>query len=220
MDNWKQRFRQAVVKGGPLAGARYLDVNEDWLLRAATSYKQDARFEKFARMATGSSAAAEPLPGTPAPEAASVELAASCKPCRVAKRAVQPGIVPSLKVACSRLWALPRCLRVWVVVALCVVLMRPLAVAVIAKLLGGVLRLLFRRLLELVLFVLEQLLEELLQQAADAVSVPFAADQAICPAQLTVPLLSQLLLVASSSAAGAFAHYVSLRLRTRPVLRL
>ena len=198
-----------------------MDVTDDWLQRAAGSYRQDARFEKFARMATGGGVApAEPGPSTPVPEAASGDLAAPLRPCRVVKSATRRSVLSVLKTAGSKVRALSFCMRAWLAVAFCVVLMRPLAIAVVAKLAGGFLRLVFRRTLELFLFVLEQLLEELLQQAAEAVAVPFASGQDTCPAQMTLPLLSQLLLVASSSAAGAFAHYVSLRLRTRPQLRL
>ena len=101
------------------------------------------------------------------------------------------------------------------------VLARPLAVTVLARVLSGVLRLCIRRLLELLFYILDQLLEEALHQAAATVYVPFATDQSMCPAQLTAPLLSQLLLVVCSSAVGAFSHYLFLLLRRqRPVLRL
>ncbi|CAE7617511.1 unnamed protein product [Symbiodinium sp. CCMP2592] len=152
-DNWKQRFRMAVIKGSPLAGACSLDVIDDWLSRAAVAYKADTRFEKFARMATASSSSMQgsglPIPGTPSPE----------QPLQSER--VQP----------------------------------PLAVTELARGLGGVLRLCIRRLLELLFYILDQLLEEALHQATATVYVLFAADQSMCPAQLTAPLLSQLLLV-------------------------
>ena len=47
---WKPG-RQAVVKGGPLNGARYLDVSEEQLRKAAKNYCADARFKQFAEQA-------------------------------------------------------------------------------------------------------------------------------------------------------------------------
>ena len=221
-DSWKQRFRMAVIKGGPLAGARYLDVTDDWLSRAAVAYKADTRFEKFARMATASSSGQQgselPIPGTPSPE--QPLQSERVQPCRVARRVSQPQhFLPFWRRVYARVGALPFSLRAWLLCALLVVLARPLAVTV--RVLSGVLRLCIRRLLELLFYILDQLLEEALHQAAATVYVPFATDQSMCPAQLTAPLLSQLLLVVCSSAVGAFSHYLFLLLRRqRPVLRL
>ena len=213
-----------VIKGGPLAGARYLDVTDDWLSRAAVAYKADTRFEKFARMATASSSGQQgsghewinEIPTVPTyylakpqpRERAWDNQSERVQPCRVARRVSQPQhFLPFWRRVYARVGALPFSLRAWLLCALLVVLARPLAVTVLARVLGGVLRLCIRRLLELLLYILDKLLEEALHQAAATVYVPFATDQSMCPAQLTAPLLSQLLLVVCSSAVGAFSHY-------------
>ena len=175
-------------------------------------------------MATASSSGQQssglPIPGTPSPEQSL--QSERVQPCGVAKRVSQPQhFLPVWRRVYARVGALPFSLRAWLVCALLVVLARPLAVTVLARVLGGVLRLCIRRLLELLFYIPDQLLEEALHQAAATVYVPFAADQGMCPSQLTAPLLSQLFLVLCSSAVGAFSHDLFLLLRRqRPVLRL
>ncbi|CAE7211774.1 unnamed protein product [Symbiodinium natans] len=218
MDNWRQGFKRAVVRAGPLEGARFLDVTDEWLARAARQYSEDKRFEKFARMATGS----EPAPGTPAPASARVVAQPLVRPCRVARAGVArstPVQVRFMRWAGDRLHALPRLAKLCLLLSCVLLLAKPLAMTVLARLLGAVARLVFRRVLHLVGFVVEQLLEELLQQASDAVTVPFSPGQHQCPAQLSWPLLTQVLLTATSSLAGAFVHCLYIRL-TRRVIRL
>ena len=45
----QKQFKKAVVSGGPLRGARYLDVGWEGLKKAARSYRADAPFNQFAK---------------------------------------------------------------------------------------------------------------------------------------------------------------------------
>ena len=44
-----KQFRQVIVNAGPLKGARYTDVCLDDLRKAAKSYKEDPRFNQYAK---------------------------------------------------------------------------------------------------------------------------------------------------------------------------
>ncbi|CAE7572777.1 unnamed protein product [Symbiodinium sp. CCMP2592] len=214
MDGWRHRFKQAVVRAGPLEGARYLDVTADWLTRAGRHYPEDKRFEKFARMASDVTVAPDAQPPAAVEDAALLE-----RPCRVARRAAVPLPLRLFRQARAKLVALPKSARLWLLLSCLLFLAKPLAVVVLARLLGAIARLVLRRVLHLVGHLAEQLLEELLQQASEAVTVPFSAGHGQCPAQLSWPLLTQLLLTVTTSMAGAFGHYLYIRL-CRRVMRV
>ena len=48
-ESWQKQFKKTVVAGGPLKGARYLDVSWDDLRKSARSYRGDPRFNQFAK---------------------------------------------------------------------------------------------------------------------------------------------------------------------------
>ena len=45
----ERQFKKAVVAGGPLKGAKFLDVGWDDLKKASRSYRSDPRFNQFAK---------------------------------------------------------------------------------------------------------------------------------------------------------------------------
>lgn len=48
-DDFLKQFRKVVVSAGPLKGARYPEVSWEDLRKAARSYKQDPRFNQYAK---------------------------------------------------------------------------------------------------------------------------------------------------------------------------
>ncbi|CAE7945445.1 unnamed protein product [Symbiodinium necroappetens] len=211
MESWKARFRQAIVKDGPLKGARYLDVPEPRLAKVARSYKHDDRFRQFARMATEAQA------GDKASSNSEGEVPA------VARVARRPALGWRMRCYKVLLWlkSLRQALRWCLVVSFLVLLCRPFALRFAARLIGGILRLVVRRLLSLTVLVLDQVFEELILQLAVVVepASPFLADGQ-CPSYPTLGVLHQLVLSSGGALAGALIHYVAQKLRTRPVLRL
>ena len=58
----QKQFKKAVVSGGPLRGARYLDVGWEDLKKAARSYRTDARFNQFAKRGISERALSQQAP--------------------------------------------------------------------------------------------------------------------------------------------------------------
>ena len=140
------------------------------------------------------------LPGWPGPTSKMTVLVTSNSEGEVppvARVARRPAVGWRSRCYKGLLWlkSLRQALRWCLVVSFRVLLCRPFALRFAAKLIGGVLRLVARRLLSLLVLVLDQVFEELILQLAVVVepASPFLADGR-CPSYPTLGVLHQLVL--------------------------
>lgn len=133
-----------MISGGPLKGARYTEVSWEDLKKAARSYKQDARFNQYAKRRMSERA-----------------LGKDQK-----KDSVDDG-PPSFKKRCAE-WVLwfyckskGKALIVFLIFMLtCILLSRPLFYVVIAKSISMAVRLALRRSVGLVVLLIDAILDE------------------------------------------------------------
>lgn len=146
----QKQFRRVIVAGGPLQGARYLDVGWDDLRKAARSYRGDARFNQFAKRVLSERALGNPN-----------DNSSSSKPATAV--GWKDFFINKLKVWFN--WIMSKAkMKMGITAALFVLviilLSRPLFYTVLAKSLALSIRVLLRRSVGFVVMIMDALLDE------------------------------------------------------------
>ena len=176
-----KKFKRVSVQGGSLRGARYCDVSEVDIRKSAKSYRGDPRFSQFCKQWV----AAETFASDP-----EVERRASEAGNRANQSTAWPGFgwtallgvtKDSWRVAQQRLkgrWMT----SFWLVLFLMIVISRPAFGRLCARLFGLTLRFCLRRLVNLVIAMIDTVLEEaILQTEIALVAEPTPTDVNLPP---------------------------------------
>jgi hypothetical protein len=142
---WLKQFRKVEVAAGPLKGARFTEVSWEDLKKAAKSYKQDARFNQFAKRMLSERALG---PGK-GPEDAAPQVPKSWR-----SRASE-WLIWIFSKSKGRVF-----LACCVVSLLCLLLSRPLFYVLVARGLAISIRLALRRSFGLIVIILDAILDE------------------------------------------------------------
>lgn len=146
----QKQFKRTTVSGGPLRGARYLEVSWEDLRKAAKQYRADPRFNQFAKRvmserALGKEEALGAAPGSPEPETWKQyfkQLGRSWLSWIISKMRLRLGLTIFLLILCA------------------IILSRPLFYVVLAKSIALSVRLFLRRSLGMLALVVDALLDE------------------------------------------------------------
>ena len=157
----QKQFKRATVQGGPLQGARFLEVGWDDLRKAAKSYRSDPRFNQFAKRVLSEKALGH-------------------------ESNVQSQNSPAIKTWSQFMSSYARRASVWfwgrmktrlglvlfIFLILMIVLSRPLFYAVVAKTLVLSIRLALRRSIGLLVLLVDAILDEAANSLETALIVP------------------------------------------------
>lgn len=176
-----KKFRRVSVQGGSLKGARYSDVSEIDIRKSAKSYRGDPRFSQFCKQWV----AAETFASDPEVEkrtSEGIDKAAPGKSWFGNGCFSMSGFArDSWKVLQPRLkgrWVT----SFWILLFLMIVISRPAFGRLCARLFGLALRFCFRKLVTLVISIIDTVLEEAILQTEIALmpdsasSVPITSD--------------------------------------------
>ena len=147
----ERQFKKAVVAGGPLKGARFLDVGWEDLKKAARSYRSDPRFNQFAKRRLSEQAFGNQSAHSPAAEKNGKHFGC-CKLISSIPRMLLQWLLGKLR---GRIM-----LSLMLVVISEVVLSRPLFHVLVAKSLATSVRLIIRRSVSLVIMLVDTILDE------------------------------------------------------------
>lgn len=157
----QKQFKRVVVSGGPLQGARYLDVGWSDLKKAARSYRSDPRFNQFAKRVLSERALGEKNDAT----LKSLPAASTWR----------SYIVDSCKTAMGRMINKVK-MRFGVMLLLIlfaiIILSRPLFYTVLAKSLALGLRVFLRRTIGFIVMLIDALLDEAASSLESALLTP------------------------------------------------
>lgn len=139
-----QQFRKTVIAAGPLKGARYPDVSWEDLKKAARSYKQDPRFNQYAKRRMSERVLGKNESEPPAAEDTKT----------LSKRCAEWGFWICARAKGKAL------LCILILLLACILLSRPLFYVVVAKSITMAVRVLLRRSVGLVVILIDAILDE------------------------------------------------------------
>lgn len=147
----QKQFKKAIIKAGPLKGAKYLDVGLEDLRKAARSYRADARFNQFAKRSIAEKTLARDSPANPEPSGEQLDISNSPQ-CWTKFKARIKWILSKMEGR----WMINCFIIFWLVL----VLSRPMFYVVLAKTIGVLVKLALRRSIGIITVILDAILDE------------------------------------------------------------